>query len=59
MGSKLKLSFSHILMIVLFEKNAEGTKLTEQFEPEHENAEELQQAGWQAILDQFKQYVTS
>ena len=46
-------------MIVLFEKNAEGTKLTEQFEPEQENAEELQQAGWQAILDQFKQYVTS
>jgi uncharacterized protein YndB with AHSA1/START domain len=46
-------------MIVLFEKDSEGTKLTEQFEPEQENAEELQQAGWQAILDQFKQYVTS
>ena len=46
-------------MIVLFEKNAKGTILTEQFEPEQENAEELQQEGWQAILDQFKQYVTS
>jgi hypothetical protein len=46
-------------MIVLFEKNAEGTKLTEQFEPEQENAEELQQAGWQAILDNFKEYVAS
>ena len=27
------------------------------FEPESENPVELQQAGWQEILDNFKQYV--
>ena len=33
------------------------TILTEVFEAEHENTFELQQAGWQAILDNFKKYV--
>lgn len=39
--------------------SAEGgkTKLEEIFEPETENAVELQQQGWQAILDNFKTYV--
>lgn len=31
----------------------------ERFEPENENSEALQQAGWQAILDNFKQYAES
>ncbi len=33
------------------------TKVTEQFDPENENSEELQRSGWQAILDNFKKYV--
>ncbi len=31
--------------------------LTEKFEPENENPLEMQQFGWQAILDNFKKYV--
>ena len=34
-----------------------GTKLTETFETEDENPVEMQQFGWQAILDNFKKYV--
>lgn len=33
-----------------------GIKIIEAFEPEQENPEELQRAGWQAILDNFKRY---
>jgi uncharacterized protein YndB with AHSA1/START domain len=32
-------------------------KVVEAFEAETENSEELQRAGWQAILDNFKKYV--
>ena len=32
-------------------------KVTETFDPEHENPEEMQRAGWQAILENFKKYV--
>jgi hypothetical protein len=31
--------------------------VTEHFEPENQNPLDLQKAGWQAILDNFKQYV--
>lgn len=44
-------------MMVSFEETSEGTLLTEQFEPETMNAIELQEAGWQSILDNFKNYV--
>jgi uncharacterized protein YndB with AHSA1/START domain len=33
------------------------TLLTQTFEPETENSAELQQQGWQAILNSFKNYV--
>ncbi len=33
------------------------TKVTEDFYPELENSLELQKAGWQAILDNFKKFV--
>ena len=46
-------------MFVSFEKSGNQTILEERFEPENENSEELQQAGWQAILDNFKQYAES
>ena len=44
-------------MNVTFKKNNEGTIVTEQFEPEQVNPVEMQQAGWQMILDNFKKYV--
>lgn len=44
-------------MKVTFATTETGTKVTEQFEPENENPKEMQQAGWQLILDNFKAYV--
>ncbi len=42
---------------ILFEKISEAsTQVTEVFEMENENSEELQRDGWQAILENFKQY---
>lgn len=42
---------------VKFEQTEEGTLITESFEPETQNTLELQQMGWQAILNNFKSYV--
>lgn len=42
---------------VEFIENEGSTTVVETFEPESENTLELQQQGWQAILDNFKQYV--
>ncbi len=42
---------------VTFEETSEGIKVTETFDPENENSEELQRGGWQAILNNFKKYV--
>ena len=43
---------------ILFEKLSEDTcKITEIFESENINSLELQQQGWQAILNNFKNYV--
>ena len=44
-------------MYVHFESSNEGILITEQFEPEKQNAIEKQQAGWQMILNNFKHYV--
>ena len=46
-------------MQVTFETTEAGTKVTEQFEPENQNPPEMQQAGWQMILDNFKTYAES
>ncbi len=35
------------------------TRVMETFDPEIENPREMQQGGWQAILNNFKQYVES
>lgn len=41
-----------------FTQNEDGsTTLMQNFEPESENDIEMQKAGWQAILDNFKKYV--
>ncbi len=44
---------------VVFTPEGEGTKITETFDPETENTPEMQRAGWQAILDNFKTYCES
>lgn len=44
-------------MKVSFEGKGDSTVVTEQFEPETQNPEEMQKAGWQMILDNFKLYV--
>jgi uncharacterized protein YndB with AHSA1/START domain len=41
---------------VSFESLGNQTKIIELFEPETDNTHELQQSGWQAILDNFKRY---
>ncbi len=40
-----------------FSELPNSTKITETFDTEKENTEELQRSGWQAILDNFKKYV--
>ena len=41
------------------QKSGDQIIIEERFEPENENSEELQQMGWQSILDNFKEYVAS
>lgn len=42
-----------------FKSDGSQTVVTTVFEPESENSHELQKAGWQAILDNFKKHVES
>lgn len=44
---------------VLFQEEAGTVKVIQRFEPEQVHAQELQQQGWQAILNQFGRYVHS
>lgn len=46
-------------VIVDFEALDNETKVTETFEVEDLNSVDLQRAGWQAILDNFKKYAES
>ena len=41
---------------IKFEDMGESTKVTETFDPETQNPEEMQRGGRQAILDNFKKY---
>lgn len=41
---------------VLFTGEKEGTRVVESFDAEAQNPVEMQQAGWQAILDRFKKH---
>ena len=46
--------------VVIFEKLSESeTKVSEEFDPESINPLEMQKAGWQAILGNFKKYAES
>ena len=41
---------------ILFDGDDHQTKITETFEAESSNPVDMQKAGWQAILDNFKKY---
>ena len=41
---------------IQFIAEGNGTKVVESFDAESENSIEMQQSGWQAILDNFKKY---
>lgn len=40
----------------IFEDQGNATKITQTFDPESQNPREMQQGGWQAILDNMKKY---
>lgn len=72
-GFTLKATYSHVaagesfvftmaddrVVSVSFSEGDGFTRVTISFEPESENPPELQQQGWQAILDNFKMYTES
>ena len=41
---------------IIFDAVEGGVRINETFEMENENSEEMQRAGWQSILDNFKSY---
>ena len=41
---------------IMFTKNGEATDIKESFEAESSHPSDMQKAGWQAILDNFKKY---
>lgn len=43
--------------IVRFTEETDGTKVSVEFDPEQQNSNEMQQQGWQAILDSFARHV--
>lgn len=44
---------------VSFTDTGTGTRVVEEFEAEDQHSADLQQQGWQAILNNFKKYVES
>lgn len=40
-----------------FAATPNGVEVTQRFDPETQNPEEMQRGGWQAIMDNFKSYV--
>lgn len=54
-------SFSYVMedgrnADISLDANGDSTKITVVFDPENQNPAEMQKAGWQAILNNFKQY---
>lgn len=47
-GRKVEISFA---------ETPDGVEVIQSFDPETQNSEEMQQGGWNAILDNFKSYV--
>jgi uncharacterized protein YndB with AHSA1/START domain len=46
-------------VLVTFEDEAGGTRVTETFDPETQNPPEFQRGGWQAILESFRAHAES
>ncbi len=44
---------------ITFSQTGDHTKVVESFEPESENPVDMQQNGWQAIMDNYKRYTES
>ncbi len=44
-------------VVIEFNEEDEGVKVVETFDAEETHSMEMQRAGWQAILDNFKRYV--
>lgn len=44
-------------VVITFTEDGDTTKVVETFDPESQNSIEMQQSGWQSILDSFKNYV--
>lgn len=42
---------------ITFKETPDGVEITESFDPETQNSDEMQKGGWNAILDNFKSYV--
>lgn len=53
----IEYSFGGRMAQVTFAEEAGGVKVTVTFDAEDENPAEMQQAGWQAILDNFARHV--
>lgn len=45
-------------VVITFVKEGDGCKVVETFDAEATNSAEMQRGGWQAILDNFKKYVS-
>src|SRR3546814_8667735 len=43
---------------ITFSEEKEGTRIVETFNPEDMNSREMQQAGWQAILDRSEEHTS-
>lgn len=56
-GESFSYKFGGRMATVTFENIEEGTKITVKFDPDNQNPDEMQRAGWQSILNNFKKYV--
>ncbi len=54
---RITYSFGDRKATVMFAAERSVTKITVTFDPETENSVEMQRAGWQAILENFKKHV--
>lgn len=55
----IEASFGERILRVEFEQTAQGIRVRETFDAEPTHSIEQQQAGWQAILDNFAKYVAA
>ena len=54
--TRLEADFGDRHLVVVFVAEEGGTRVTETFDPDDEMPHEMQVAGWQAILENFRKY---